>query len=252
MLNGRLYRAAFLPFVFALAIAAFSLTGRPSPLHTTLAPDAFEGQRAFSELTSLAAQFPDRRPGSRGDQALGAYVARALRGLGGTAGGGFTVRTRHFTAQTIDGERALTTVIATRPGSTGARPIVILAHRDAPSAGARAELSATAALLELARVFAARETQRTIVLVSTSGGTGGDAGAADFAAYDHGPSMPRSCWAISPALVSASRSWCPSPTATARRRCSCSGPSTTRSRTRAGPIRARRARSGSWRTWRSR
>ena len=187
MLNGRLYRAAFLPFVFALAIAAFSLTGRPGPLHSTLAPDAFEGQRAFSELTSLAARFGDRRPGSRGDQAFAVYVAGALRGLGGTAGGGFTVRTRHFTAQTIDGERALTTVIATRPGSTSATPIVILAHRDAPSAGARAELSGTAALLELARVFAARETQRTIVLVSTSGGTGGDAGAADFAAHDHGP-----------------------------------------------------------------
>lgn len=187
MLNGRLYRAAFLPFVFALAIAAFSLTGRPSPLHTTLAPDAFEGQRAFSELTSLAAEFPNRRPGSRGDQALAGYVAGALRGLGGAGAGGFTVRTRHFTAQTIDGERALTTVIASRPGSTGAKPIVILAHRDAPSAGARAELSATAALLELARVFAARETQRTIVLVSTSGGTGGDGGAADFAAFDRGP-----------------------------------------------------------------
>lgn len=187
MLNGRLYRAAFLPFVLALAVAAFSLTGRPSPLRSTLAPDAFEGRRAFSELTSLAGRFPDRRPGSRGDQALGAYVERALRGLGGTAGGGFIVHTRHFTAQTIDGERALTTVIATRPGSTGATPIVILAHRDAPSAGARAELSATAAMLELARVFAARQTQRTIVLVSTSGGTGGDAGAADFAAFDRGP-----------------------------------------------------------------
>jgi Peptidase family M28 len=186
MLNGRLYRAAFLPFAFALAIAAFSLTGRPSPLHTTLAPDAFEGPRAFSELTSLAGQFPDRRPGSRGDQALAAYVARSLRALGGTAGGGFTVHTRRVSAETIDGERDLTTVIATRPGSTGATPIAIVAHRDAPSAGARAELSATAALLELARVFAARETQRTIVLVSTSGGTGGDAGAADFAASAHG------------------------------------------------------------------
>ncbi|HEV7529542.1 MAG TPA: M28 family peptidase [Solirubrobacteraceae bacterium] len=187
MLNGRLYRAAFLPFVFALAIAAFSLTGRPSALHSSLAPDAFEGRPAFAELTSLAGQFPDRRPGGAGDEALASYVARTLRGLGGTAGGGFTVRTRHFTAQTIRGERALTTVIATRPGSTGATPIVILAHRDAPSAGARAELSATAALLELARVFAARETQRTIVLVSTSGGTGGDAGAAQFAAEQRGP-----------------------------------------------------------------
>jgi hypothetical protein len=188
MLNGRLYRAAFVPFVFALAIAAFSLTGRANPLHSTLAPDAFEGRPAFAELRSLAAEFPDRRPGSRGDQALAGHIARELGSLGGTAGGGFTVRTRRFTGQTIDGERQLTTIVAQRPGSTDAKPLVIVAHRDAAGArGASAELSATAAWLELARVFAARETQRTIVLVSTSGGSGGDAGAADFAAGYSGP-----------------------------------------------------------------
>jgi hypothetical protein len=78
-------------------------------------------------------------------------------------------------------------VIAQRPGATHATPLAILAHRDAAGAAARAELSGTAALLELARVFAARETQRTIVLVSTSGGSGADAGAADFAAHSRGP-----------------------------------------------------------------
>jgi hypothetical protein len=183
MLNGRLYRAAFLPFVFALAVAAFSLTGRVSPLSSTLAPDAFEGASAFAETNALARQFPSRAPGSRGDQALAGYVATALRGLGGTAGGGFQVHTSEFSAQTIDGERTLTTVVAQRPGATDASPIVIVAHRDAAGAGgARAELSGTATLLELARVFAARETQRTIILVSTSGGSGGDAGAAQFAA----------------------------------------------------------------------
>ncbi len=187
MLNGRLYRAAFLPFLLALAVASFSLTGRPAPLHTTLAPDAFEGPRAFAELGTLAAQFPDRRPGSSGDAALAEHVAHELQSLGGTAGGGFVVRTHSFSAQSIDGERTLTTVIAQRPGSTAALPIVILAHRDAAVRGSRAELSGTAALLELARVFAARETQRTIVLVSTSGGSGGDAGAADFAAHHRGP-----------------------------------------------------------------
>src|SRR5262249_10402607 len=36
--------------------------------------------------------------------------------------------------------------------------------------------------IELARVFAARETRRTIVLVSSSGGSGGDGGAVDFVA----------------------------------------------------------------------
>lgn len=187
MLNGRLYRAGFAPFLIALAIAAFSLQARPSVLTSTLAPDAFEGRRAFVELRSLAARFPDRRPGSAGDEALAASVARTLEGLGGTAGGGFSVHVRRFEGQTIDGAQALTTVIAQRPGSTNATPIVIVAHRDAAARGSLGELSGTAALLELARVFAARETKRTIVLVSTSGGSGGDAGAADFAASARGP-----------------------------------------------------------------
>jgi hypothetical protein len=177
MLNGRLYRVAFVPFLFALAIAAFSLGSRPQPYTSTLAPDAFEGAPAFAELQRLARDFPRRRPGSHGDEALGRYVAQKLEGLGGTAGGGFSVHTYRFAAQTIDGERTLSTVVAQRPGSTSAAPILILAHRDAAAGGSAAELSATAALLELARVFAARETKRTIVLASTSGGSGGDEGA---------------------------------------------------------------------------
>ncbi len=187
MLNGRLYRAALVPFLIALGIAAFSLASRPPALTSTLAPDAFEGARAFGELQSLAAKYPDRRPGSAGDEGLARYVAGALEGLGGTAGGGFSVHASHFEGQTIDGERSLTTVVAQRPGSTGASPIVILAHRDAAARGSEAELSGTAALLELARVFATQETKRTIILVSSSGGSGGDAGAANFAAALHGP-----------------------------------------------------------------
>jgi Peptidase family M28 len=187
MLNGRLYRVACVPFLLALAIAAFSLAGRPLPLIATLAPDAFQGGRAFAELKALAVRFPDRRPGSSGDEALARRIAATLEGLGGTAGGGFSVRTHRFQAQTIDGERTLTTVVAQRPGSTNASPVVILAHRDAAGRSSTAELSGTVALLELARVFAARETRRTVILVSTSGGSGGVAGAADFASGFHGP-----------------------------------------------------------------
>jgi len=180
MLNGRLYRAAFVPFLLALGIAAFSLGSRPLPLTSTLAPDAFEGAPAYAELQSLVKRFPERRPGSRGDDELARYVAAKLEALGGAAGGGFSVRTHNFHAQTIDGERMLSNVVATRPGSTSAAPILILAHRDAAAAGAAAELSGTVALLELARVFASRETKRTIVLASTSGGSGGNAGAAQL------------------------------------------------------------------------
>jgi hypothetical protein len=186
MLNWRLYRATFVPFLVALGVAAFSLGARPQPLTSTLAPDAFNGARALAELKSLAAEFPDRRPGSAGDQRLAARVAQTLEGLGGAGHGGFQVRTRSLQAQTIDGEKTLETVIAQRPGSSGGRAVVIMAHRDAAARGSEAELSGTAALLELARVFGSRETQRTIVLVSTSGGSGGDGAAADFAASDRG------------------------------------------------------------------
>ncbi|HEY5288163.1 MAG TPA: M28 family peptidase [Solirubrobacteraceae bacterium] len=223
MFDGRIYRAAFVPFLFALVIVGFSLSGQASPLGSTLAPDAFNGPRAFAGLQALVKRFPDRRPGSAGDNELAAYIAAQLRGLGsvsaanasvpntprsaksaagtpaagesaagestsGTseaaAGGGFQVSTRQIQAATIEGTRTLTTVIAERPGSTSSSPIVIMAHRDAPEPGSAAQLSGTAALLELARVFAESETRRTIVLVSSSGGSGGNAGAADFAKHD--------------------------------------------------------------------
>ncbi len=187
MLNGRLYRVAFAPFLLALAVAAFSLGAQPRGLSSTLAPDAFQGTRAFAELKSLAARYPHRRPGSAGDDELAAHVAQTLEGLGGASGGGFSVRTDRFQAQTIDGERTLADVIAQRPGSTSATPILIVAHRDAAATGSAAELSGTAALLELARVLAASATKRTIVLASTSGGSGGDAGAARLAESLHGP-----------------------------------------------------------------
>jgi hypothetical protein len=206
MFDGRIYRAAFVPFLLVLVIAGFSLSSQASPLGSTLAPDAFDGTRAFAGLQALVKRFPDRRPGSAGDNELAAYIAAQLRGVAtnsgasastpstrgtgesasgaanaGLAGGGFQVSTRQIRASTIEGARTLTTVVAERPGSTGLSPIVIVAHRDAFASGSAAQLSGTAALLELGRVFSQSETRRTIVLVSTSGGSGGFAGAADFA-----------------------------------------------------------------------
>lgn len=182
MFDGRIYRAAFLPLLFVLVIVGFSLSGRPGRLTWTLAPDAFDGARAFSTLKALSAAFPDRQPGSSGDQRLARYVAQEISAAGG-AGHGFQVSLHSTHGQTIAGGRTLTTVVAQRPGSTGESPILIVAHRDAAARGSAAELSATAALIELARVFGHSETQRTIVLVSTSGGSGGDAGAQWLASH---------------------------------------------------------------------
>src|SRR4051794_16104971 len=170
MLDLRIYRAALLPVALALIIAAFSLTNRPRPIGTTLAPDAFDGARAARTLDALAEEFPDRRPGGVDDAGLASRVAREFRALGP-----YTVTTTRSTGDTIDGERELATVTATRAGAPGPQ-LVVVAHRDAAGRGAKAELSGTAALLELAKVVADGRLQRTITFVSTSGGSGGNAG----------------------------------------------------------------------------
>lgn len=181
MLNLRVYRAAFVPALLAAVITAFSLGSPPRAATTSLAPDAFQGSRAFGSLRELAAAYPARRPGGPGDEALARNVAAQMRSTG------LQVSSQRFSAQTIDGERTVTNVVGVRPGSLTSRRIVVIAHRDAAAPGSDAELSGTAAMLELARVYAGRELRRTLVLVSTSGGSGGDAGAREFARHPGGP-----------------------------------------------------------------
>ena len=180
MLDPRIYRAAFVPVVLALIVAAFSLSDRPAPITTTLPADAFDGTRAHdgprTGLEALARDYPVRDPGGIGDAGLAKLVAGELRA------NGFRTSTRSFEADTTDGERTLETVVGVRAGSSSSR-LVVLTHRDAQRGPARAELSGTAALLELARVFSGRRLNRTLVLVSTSGGSAGAAGAEDFARH---------------------------------------------------------------------
>ncbi|MCW2953359.1 MAG: hypothetical protein JWQ48_2529 [Conexibacter sp.] len=180
MLDPRIYRAAFLPILFALVLVGFSLRDQPRPLATTLAPQAFDGAQAFQQLNALAAASPDRQPGSSGDGRVAQTVAGVL------AANHFRVGVRRFDGETALGTRALQTVIGERIGFSSRR-ILVVAHRDALGRGARAELSGTAALLELARVLGGRTLGRTLVLASTSGGSGGDAGALQLARQLGGP-----------------------------------------------------------------
>jgi Peptidase family M28 len=174
MVDWRIYRAALVPVVLALIVCAFSLGDRPAPIRTTLAGDAFSPSRALADVDDLAAAFPNRRAGDSDDVALARRLAGAFRGMGS-----YQVSTPSFRGETIDGERSLTTVIARQVGAPGPG-LVVVAHRDAAGRGARAELSGTAALLELARVVAGGRLRRTITFVSTSGGSGGLAGARDL------------------------------------------------------------------------
>jgi Peptidase family M28 len=176
MLDPRIYRNSMMIVLVALIVLAFSLGSQAEPLTANLVPDAFNGSTAYSTMTSLAASYPDRRPGSDGDNHVADYVAGALKS------DGFQVNRTAFTAQTVDGSRTIQTVTGTLAGTTPGT-IVVVAHRDSPNpggAGSPADLSGTAVLLELGQVLSAQTQQRSIVLASTSAQVGA-AGTAQLA-----------------------------------------------------------------------
>jgi hypothetical protein len=179
MLDPRIYRTGFVAVALAVVVVAFSLLDQQGPLSASLAPDAFNGQNAYATMGSLAQNNPDRRPGSTGDEDVASYVSTKL------ASYGYQVDRRLFTARTVDGKRTLETVTGVRTGLS-AGSIVVLSHRDSLHAPAAAELSGTAVLLELARVLAGETQHRTIVLASTSG-SAGLAGASELARSISGP-----------------------------------------------------------------
>jgi hypothetical protein len=167
MLEPRVYRTGMIVAALALVVLGFSLRNQQGALAPTLPPEAFNGQNAYGTMERLASpsQYPDRAPGSNGDDALATYVAQKL------AGDQFTVSTDTFSAHTVDGTRAIENVIGVLPGQQSGS-IVIVAPRDAEGSPAIAGMSATATLLELARVLQGETLNRTVVLASTSGSQG--------------------------------------------------------------------------------
>ncbi len=168
MIEPRLYRAAFLPALLALIVAAFSLVGRPAPLPQTLAADVlFQGKTAAARATRLVNALPDRRAGSRGDRAAGELVAREF------AADGFSTVLDRF--QDDDG-LPLMNVIGRRAGASR-HQIVIVAARDAGSVpDAPSSAADTAALEEIARVLQGTPSRKTITLASVDGSTLGELG----------------------------------------------------------------------------
>jgi hypothetical protein len=165
MLDPRIYRTGLIVTALALVVLAFSLKDQPGALNPTLAPDAFNGQDVYTSIGTLAKEYPSRRPGSDGDNALASQVATTLNN------DGFTPTTTTFRARTVDGTRTLEDVVGVRPGmKTGS--IVVVASRDALSSPAPASLSGTATLMELASDLQGETLNHTIVLASTSGSSG--------------------------------------------------------------------------------
>jgi hypothetical protein len=172
VIEPRIYRAAFLPVLFALVLVAFSLESPPRAAPQGLAADAlFEGVGTASLVRDIATTTPDRRAGRPGDAAVASRVKQAFLGHG------FSTTVDRFNQ---DGTK-LVNVIGRRPGSTD-KQIVVMAARDAATVPDEAGSAAdTAALIEFARVFEGRASNKTLVLASVDGSQLGDAGARQFA-----------------------------------------------------------------------
>ena len=180
MIDPRIYRAGFIVVALAVIVVAFSLVDGQRAFGTSLAPDAFSGQNAYALTRALASANPERPPGGASDNDVATSVAGRLRSLG------YRVNTDLFSAPTVSGTRTLENVIAVRPGLTPGS-IVIVAHRDAAGAGPNlAALSGTGAMLELARTLAGENERHSIILASTSGSAGA-AGAMRLARTLPGP-----------------------------------------------------------------
>lgn len=168
MIEPRVYRAAFVPALVAILLAMFSFGSRPRPLPQGLAADIlFDGNQAADLAERIAADSPDRRVGSRGNLATAAFVASALDTRG------FEPRLQRF----VHAGRELVNVIGSRAGRSR-RQVVVVAARDATTAPELAGSAAdTATLLQIARVFQGRPSQKTLVFASVDGSSLGEAGA---------------------------------------------------------------------------
>jgi Peptidase family M28 len=181
--NGRMYRGTWLLVGIPLLAASFTV-GRPQPLRPPQLPPAFDAVSARQVASDFARSFPDRSPGSPEAPRAASWVSDRLTELGFPR-----VETDRFRARIAGrGEVELANVFAARPGSSG-DVIVVMAHRDntGEGPGANDNASGTAAMLEIARSFAAPAAppspprpNHTIVFLSTDGGGFGALGAQRF------------------------------------------------------------------------
>ncbi len=168
VLDLRLYRVTLLPFAVLLIIAAFSLHAPPATPATAPPAQTFDATSAASAMNGLAAAYPDRAPGSAGDDALAAELARP-GGEYTLAAPGVSVRVVNSSVETTSGAVTVRTVLVSRAGAAGGAGIALIADRGGSQPGAAA-LAPTATLLQLASIYRDLLPQRPLTLVSTSGG----------------------------------------------------------------------------------
>ena len=171
----RLYRVVL---VVAVILAAASLLALKTPRQVALStqPTGFDGQAAMATLRTLAQDYPGRVAGTAADRRAAGWVAAQF------AADGLTTHVDAFSA-TVAGRPVSLNDVWAVSGATLQGAVVVLAPRDSPplsTQGANDDASGTAALLELASVFAGAAHSRPLVFVSSDGDIDGALGARAF------------------------------------------------------------------------
>ena len=184
--NGRLYRASLLVAVLPLLLVAFA-SSRTGVLAAPTLPPNFDGPGAQALATELAMSYPDRFPGSAGALGAADWLRAQFRGFG------LPVSADTWTERIPGGDEARLENIWAVVAGQSRDAIVVMAHRDDTGVGpgANDNASGTAALVELARGYAATGAAggsavrpfHTLVFLSTDGGATGGLGAARFARH---------------------------------------------------------------------
>ena len=176
VISFRIYREAFAPALLAVVVLLFSLQGRPDPLPPVVASAEFDQDAAAKIDRQIVGAAPVRPPGSDGDLAIADMVEkRFMRVSEGQ------VAQQRFAGSFEGNDVQLRNLILTLPGESP-RSVVVLAARDSASGpGAASSAAATATLLELVDSLRTARHTKTLVFVSTDGGSAGAAGAREFA-----------------------------------------------------------------------
>jgi len=156
MLKNRQLLAVVILSLAACSTKSSSTTAERGP-SAALAPTEFSGERACEHVRRLVERGP-RPVGSEAHARMRAYIVAELKAYG------LSARTMEFRAQTPLGEKPMVNIIAEHSGAS--EEVIILASHydtklftDFSFVGANDGGSSTGALLELARVLAARPEQ---------------------------------------------------------------------------------------------
>ena len=169
-------------FVVALGfIAVFLFISAPTAeIPVSTKPTLFEAGRAFRVAQELADLYPEPAVGSEESSLAAAWVADRLTTLE------IPHQEADFTVPLGDREVVMRNVAVVFTGSSR-EAILISASRD-PDLDSRlsplANATGTAILIDLAQAFAARPHERTIILLSTEGGSYGGLGLNHFLETD--------------------------------------------------------------------